>query len=350
MKKQTNAKILTVVMAIAVAFTISFNVKAQTAVKVFKVGDRVEMNVANDVQNEDRWIKGTVTEVLYTDDGRILSYKVKRDGEYVQQFGNLARVIRPLDDGGAANTTIKEEESQTQNEDVKIANPSEKLYVTKDKLIKVLQTKALTSSQIIEVISSNGVGFVLNAEVESELRNAGAEDDLIESVRDNYLGNANKNTPKTNRKQTNENETTGDSENSDANADCSFEKYSALGSAGKFSEALIKSALYERYSFETETGGLSSPLAVGETFLNIKLLGSYTNTVTVIPGRGAQRKHDGAPVGATIYRFHAKYIVCRKYKNATRRTQYESDNVCFKAKNGNWDCPVDSVPQITELK
>ena len=203
MNKLINAKFLIVAMAVAVVFTMAFNAKAQTAVKVFKVGDRVEMNVANDVQSEDHWIKGTVTEIIYTDDGRVLSYKVMRDGEYVQQFGNLARVIRPLDGGGEANSSTGKIESQTP---------------------------------------------------------------------------------------------TDGADNSADNGDCSYEKYPALGSSDKFSEALIKSALYERYSFETETGGLSSPLDVGETFLNIKLLGSYTNAVTVVPGRGAQRKHDGAPV------------------------------------------------------
>lgn len=260
MKKQNNQRrqfVLLATIATIFLFGGSFSVRAQTAIKVFKVGDRVEMNVANDIQNDDRWIKGTVTEIIYTDDGRILSYKVKRDGEYVQQFGNLARVIRPLVGGGETNTTTEKEETKVQ---------------------------------------------------------------------------------------------TDDADNSDADGDCSFEKYPALGSSNRFSEALVKSALYGSYSFETDTGGLSSPLAVGITFLKIQILNSYTNTVTIVPGRGAQRKHDGAPVGATIYRFHAKYIVCRKYSNATRRTQYESDNVCFKAKNGNWDCPVDSVPQITELK
>lgn len=132
-------------------------------------------------------------------------------------------------------------------------------------------------------------------------------------------------------------------------AECSFEKQPPSSSAMKYSLPLIKSLLYERYSFEKETGGLSSPLDIGVKFLDIKLLGSYTNTVTVVPGRGAQRKHDGAPVNATVYRFHAKYIVCRKYSDTIRRTQYESDFACFKAKNGAWDCPVDSVPQITEL-
>ena len=132
-------------------------------------------------------------------------------------------------------------------------------------------------------------------------------------------------------------------------AGCNFNVLPALNSRAPFSEALVKSALYERYSFEANTGGLSSPLAVGLTFLNIKLLNSYTNTVTVVPGRGAQRKHDGAPVNATIYRFHAKYVVCKKYNNATTRTQYESDNVCFKATNGNWACAVDGVPKIVHL-
>lgn len=133
-------------------------------------------------------------------------------------------------------------------------------------------------------------------------------------------------------------------------ADCNYDAQPSLDSNARFSAALAKSALYGRYSFEKDTGGLSSPLAVGVTFLNLQVLNFYTNTVTVVSGRGAQRKHDGAPVGATVYRFHAKYIVCRKYSDSTRRTQYESDNVCFKAKNGNWDCPIDSVPQITELE
>jgi hypothetical protein len=132
-------------------------------------------------------------------------------------------------------------------------------------------------------------------------------------------------------------------------AGCNFTALPALNSQAPFSEALAKSALYERYSFEVNTGGLSSPLAIGITFNSINILNSYTNTVTVVPGRGAQRKHDGAPVNAIIYRFHAKYIVCKKYNNAITRTQYESDNVCFKAANGKWACAVDGVPQVVQL-
>ncbi len=76
---------------------------------------------------------------------------------------------------------------------------------------------------------------------------------------------------------------------------------------------------------------------------------SYKKTVTVVPRRGAQRKHDGSPVSATIYRFYVKYIVCKKYNNTTKRTQYESDNVLFKTSNGNWQSRADAVPKIVEL-
>jgi hypothetical protein len=143
--------------------------------------------------------------------------------------------------------------------------------------------------------------------------------------------------------------TKNDAADSKQSGGCDYSAQPALGSAGKFSVALAKSGIYERYGFEKDIGGISSPADVGVTFLNVQLLNSYTNTVTVVPGRGAQRKHDGAPPNAMIYRFHAKYIVCRKYSNTTVRTQYESDNVCFKEANGNWHCPVDSVPEITEL-
>ena len=137
--------------------------------------------------------------------------------------------------------------------------------------------------------------------------------------------------------------------NNNQSIGCNFNPLPALNSTAPFSEALVKSAFYERYSFEPNTGCLSSPLAVCVTFTKIQLMDSYKNTVTVVPGRGAQRKHDGATVNATIYRFYAKYIVCRKYNNTTRRTQYENDNVLFKSSNGNWQSGADGVPKIVEL-
>ncbi|MEP6669004.1 MAG: hypothetical protein ABJF10_07630 [Chthoniobacter sp.] len=260
---------VTLLFAVALLFSTT-SARAQAAIKVFKVGDRVEMNIANDVLNDDLWIKGTVTEVIYTDGRRILSYKVKRDGEYVQQFGNLARVIRPLAEGGEEkNTTPAKPEAPP-------------------------QARANNNS------GANPIAPAAPA--------AGAQ------------------------------------------TDCSFEKYPALGSGGTFSEALVKSGLYERFSFEKDTGGLSSPLDVGVTLLSFQPGNTFTNTVTVNPARGAERKFDGAPVNATIYRFHAQYIVCRKFSNATRRTQFDGENVMFKAANGNWACVRNGDQHPTDLK
>jgi hypothetical protein len=266
MKKQQNLNFAVAVMLVAIAFTFSaINVRAQPAIKVFKVGDRVEVNVANDIQNEDRWVKGTVTEIIYTGDGRLLSYKVKMDSSYVQQFHNLARLVRPLNDTGG-------QPSQTTPPQTAQASPPR-------------ATPAPTAA------------------------------------------------PK----------------QADTNGDCSFDTYPEVKSSMKFSETFIKAELYERYKFEMNTGGLTSPLAVGLKFLNIQTGSPYTNTVTVVPGRGAQRKQDGAPVNEKIYPFKAKYIVCRKYSKEITRTQYESDFVCFLDRGGNWSCPVDGVPKITHL-
>lgn len=131
--------------------------------------------------------------------------------------------------------------------------------------------------------------------------------------------------------------------NNNTPVDCSFNVQPQSKAGTPFSQALIKSLIYERYSFEVNTGGLSSPNKVGVTYLSIQQSSSYTN------GGGVHRPQSGAPPNAVIYPFSAKYIVCKQYKNAVTRTQYESNFVSFKANNGNWDCAVDGVPKITNL-
>ena len=67
-----------------------------------------------------------------------------------------------------------------------------------------------------------------------------------------------------------------------------------------------------------------------------------------VPGRGAQLKHDGAPRGATVYPLKTKYLFCDKYTDSTIRWLVESQFACFKNKDGEWVCPVDSVPKYLE--
>ena len=62
--------------------------------------------------------------------------------------------------------------------------------VLKDRLLKVLQDKSLSKEQITSIIKKNGVDFELTAEVEKELRNAGADNTIVEAARNNYRGEA----------------------------------------------------------------------------------------------------------------------------------------------------------------
>lgn len=127
------------------------------------------------------------------------------------------------------------------------------------------------------------------------------------------------------------------------NGTCSFEVQPQSKATTAFSMGLMKSLIYERYSFQVNTGGLSSPNKIGVTYLNIQQEAAYTN------GGGVHRTQSGAPPNATIYPFTAKYIVCKQFSNALTRTQYECKFVAFKANNGNWDNAVDGVPQVTSL-
>lgn len=127
------------------------------------------------------------------------------------------------------------------------------------------------------------------------------------------------------------------------NGSCSFEAQPQSKASTPFSMGLMKSLIYERYSFQVNTGGLSSPNKIGVTYLNLQQGASYKN------GGGVNRSQNGAPPNAIIYPFNAKYIVCKQFSNATTRTQYECKFVAFKANNGNWDNAVDGVPQITSL-
>lgn len=127
------------------------------------------------------------------------------------------------------------------------------------------------------------------------------------------------------------------------NSICSYEVQPQSKASTPFSVALIKSLIYERYSFQVNTGGLSSPNKIGVTYLNLHQGASYKNS------GGVNRAQNGAPPNAIIYPYTAKYIVCKQFNNATTRTQYESKFVAFKANNGNWDNAVDGVPQITTL-
>jgi hypothetical protein len=133
--------------------------------------------------------------------------------------------------------------------------------------------------------------------------------------------------------------------------ECSFDppgiKVSRSASA---SAELFKRVIYDWFALDVKEGGTTNPLKVGITFVEFQMGKSFANRVFVDPGTGAQRLHDGAPVGAIIYPIKTKHIYCRAYRAEILREVVQLNFACFKDRFGDWVCPSDSVRQILETK
>ena len=306
MKKQINAKFLIVATAIAVVFMMSSNAKAQQ-----QGCDKLPGLDFSELEKEYELVR-----CVYTDDGYIRPVvKPKLDPPHIHNFG-----IKFFDEDGAEAFGLRMFYNGGYMSPVGTVEKWETLGPYESKL------KNIKYSIVYRVVDD---GTLIGPKPDESKKNSTANNSADAKKPEQTKNDA--------------------AVNNKSDAKCDYAALPSTSSFPGFSAALAKSGIYERYSFEKDTGGISSPADVGVTFLDVKLLDSYKNTVRVDPVHGAQRIFDGAPVGVTIYRFSAKYIVCRKYSDSTRRTQFESDNVCFKDKNGGWNCPVDSVPVITEL-
>ena len=301
MKRQINAKFLIVAMAIAVVFTMAFNAKAQQ-----QGCDKLPGLDFSELEKEYELVR-----CVYTDDGYIRPVvKPKLNPPHIHNFG-----IKFFDEDGAEAFDLRMFYNGGYSSPVGTVEKWETLGPYESKL------KNIKYSIVYRVVDD---GTLIGPKPGDSKKNSTA----------NNSADAKKPEP-----------TKNDAEvNNKSDAKCDYAALPSTSSFPAFSAALAKSGIYERYGFNKDEN-----IPYGVTFLEVTPLGSFKNTVTVVPGRGAQRKQGSAPVGATIYRFHAKYIVCLKYSDSTVRTQYESDNVCFKANNGGWDCPLDSVPEITIL-
>lgn len=107
------------------------------------------------------------------------------------------------------------------------------------------------------------------------------------------------------------------------------------------SEGLFKKELYNWYKL-TVTGGVSSPVAIGIVYKSFVMQPAYKNTVSNIPGRGAVRRHAGAPVNAAIYVVRATYFVCEQYNSGVSQKQVTADFSFFINKEGGWTCSKDN--------
>jgi hypothetical protein len=106
------------------------------------------------------------------------------------------------------------------------------------------------------------------------------------------------------------------------------------------SDDLFKKELYDYYN-RSVTGTISSPTRIGIIFTSFQREAPYQNTVEILPGRGAKRKHDGAPVNATIYPVKTTFFLCEEYGSGITQKQVNSNFSFFKDKYGEWTCYED---------
>jgi hypothetical protein len=66
--------------------------------------------------------------------------------------------------------------------------------ITKNGLTHALEIGGLSQKELVDQVNRRGVDFTVTAQSEAELRRAGAEDSLIEAVRENYRGATNSTT------------------------------------------------------------------------------------------------------------------------------------------------------------
>lgn len=131
--------------------------------------------------------------------------------------------------------------------------------------------------------------------------------------------------------------------------ECSYEPPGpSVSSRSTFSEALAKRKIFDEYNWKAN-GTLSAPLKVGVVFLSFQMGAPYKNAVANVPGYGAQRRHGGAPAGATIYTFKSKRVICEQYRDGVTRRLVEGSSACFIDKDGSWTCPSENDTKITQL-
>lgn len=121
-----------------------------------------------------------------------------------------------------------------------------------------------------------------------------------------------------------------------------------VSSRDSFSEGLARRKIYDGYAWRANTS-LTAPKRIGVTFLAFQLSESYRNTVTNVPGLGAQRRHAGAPVGATVHTLKSRHIVCEEYADGISRRQVLGTHACFVNAEGSWTCASENDTSITHL-
>jgi hypothetical protein len=123
----------------------------------------------------------------------------------------------------------------------------------------------------------------------------------------------------------------------------------AVSARTAFSPAVARRKIYDHYAMRAN-GSVQAPLRVGVVFVSYTPGASYRNTVQNVPGQGAQRRHGGAPVNATVYTFRSRHVVCDQLPGGgVARRMVEGTHACYISRDDEWVCASESDTRITEL-
>jgi hypothetical protein len=115
------------------------------------------------------------------------------------------------------------------------------------------------------------------------------------------------------------------------------------------SVALFKRIVYDKKMMFVN-GSIGRPVRIAISFLSVEMGKSYKNTVSVVPGRGAKRINDAAPVNAVIYPATVKYIICEDYNPGIERKMVEAKHEFYIDRFGKWTSSEGAFDKISVLE
>lgn len=113
------------------------------------------------------------------------------------------------------------------------------------------------------------------------------------------------------------------------------------------SAALFRQKIADLYAFRN-----SDRMTVGVQFEQFRVGAPIRNVVRLVPGVGARRLNDGAPVDAMMYPVASTYTVCEAYPGSGGRSRYINTHYCFVDRDDGWACGGGGgpPPRITRVE
>lgn len=115
------------------------------------------------------------------------------------------------------------------------------------------------------------------------------------------------------------------------------------------SVALFKRIVYDKRMMFVN-GTIGRPVRIAISFISFETAKPYKNTVSLVPGRGAQRINDAAPVNAIVYPATIKYILCEDYNPGIQRKMIETIHEFYIDRFGKWTSSEGAFDKISVVE